>query len=186
MVTGHVFIATSLDGFIARPDGRLDWLIDTPKGPKKPEGEDFGYGAFLAAMDGLVMGRGTFEAVRDFDPWPYEKPVVVLSAALRDADIPDRLRGRLSLDRGTPAEVMGRLAGKGWRRAYVDGGATIRQFLAAGQIAEIVVSRLPVLIGAGLPLFGPEGQDRWLTHAETRSYPGGLVQSRYLVERPTT
>ncbi|KAA9010393.1 dihydrofolate reductase family protein [Histidinibacterium aquaticum] len=173
MVSGHVFIATSLDGFIARPDGALDWL--------EVEGatEDHGYDAFMARMDGLVMGRATYETVLGFGDWPYSKPVVVLSRSLTPADLPASLVDRVRISAAAPREVMAELATEGWARAYVDGGRVIQSFLREGLISEIVITRIPVLLGAGLPLFGALDHDIPLRHAETRSFAGGLVQSRY-------
>lgn len=182
MTTGHVFIATSLDGFIARPDGALDWLSGAGQGDALPEAEDFGYAAFMAAMDGIVMGRATFDTVAGFDRWPYEDLVVVLSDTLRQGDIPGRLRGKVRLMSGPPERIMATLDDEGWRRAYIDGGHTIRRFLQAGCIDEMILSRLPVLIGRGRPLFGAAEPDLWLTHLDTRSFPGGMVQSRYRLD----
>ena len=177
MVTGHVFIATSLDGFIARRDGSLDWLFAA-----SGQGEDHGYDRFMAGMDGVVMGRGSFEAVLGFGvPWPYAKPVVVLSRTLARGDLPEELRGRVAVSAEAPRPLFERLWREGWRRAYVDGGAVIRSFLADGLIADMVLTRAPVLIGDGRSLFGGAGPDRLLRHAETRAFPSGLVQSRYEV-----
>ncbi len=181
MTTGHVFIAVSLDGFIARPDGGIDWLSNDEHGTPDQKGEDYGCAAFMARMDGIVMGRASFETVAGFATWPYPQPVIVLSGSLRQADLPGRLRRKVRLMSGNPREVLGTLAGEGWARAYVDGGETIRRFLRAGCIADMVITRLPVLIGRGRPLFGPVESDLWLTHAGTHSYAGGLVQSRYVV-----
>jgi dihydrofolate reductase len=171
-----VFIATSLDGFIARRDGALDWLTGG-----EATGEDYGYKAFEDSVDGLVMGRGTYETVLGFDDWPYPKPVVVLGRSLAPGDLPDRLSGRVSFSTESPTQVMNRLAAEGWRRAYVDGGRVIQSFVRAGLIADMVISRLPVLLGDGLPLFGPLDRDIHLRLDETRRYPGGMVQSRYTV-----
>lgn len=179
-----VYIATSLDGYIARPGGELDWLPGaTPDSPPSPPGEDmesYGYDAFMARIDTLVMGRGSFEAIRDLTPWPYAgKRVVVLSRTLRTQDVTE------------PAEVwndsVGALAGHlaGARGVYVDGGQTIQSFLRLGLIDELILTRIPVLIGAGRPLFGALDADMWLRHVETRSFPGGFVQSVYVRgERP--
>ncbi|PJE30817.1 Dihydrofolate reductase [Pseudooceanicola antarcticus] len=174
MTSGHVFIATSLDGFIARPDGALDWL---PQGGA----EDYGYADFIARMDGIVMGRASYETVRGFGDWPYELPVIVLSHTLPPGPVEGTTAEVLS---APPEQVMAELASRGWERAYVDGGAVIRDFLAAGLIEEIVLTRVPVLLGAGLPLFGALDGDLTLTHEATRSWPSGLVQSRYHVPEP--
>ncbi len=176
MLTGHVFIATSLDGFIARQDGALDWLMKSTV-----EGEDTGYASFIARMDGLVIGRGTFEAIRGFDTWPYDKPVIVLSRTLAQADIPNELAGRVRVWSDVPAIVFKALEREGWRHVYVDGGAVIRSCLDAGLIQELILTRAPVLIGAGIPLFGATSRDLRLVHEDTVALPSGLVQSRYRI-----
>jgi len=171
----HVFIATSLDGYIARPDGRIDWL-------EMPgfEGEDYGYSDFIAGIDGLIMGRATYETVLGFGDWPYDKPVWVLSHSLRA--IPERLAGKLRLLDASPREALAEAEAAGWANAYVDGGRLIQSFLADGLIDELVISRLPILLGAGRPLFGALTADLRLSHAETRAFASGLVQSRYRVD----
>ena len=176
MVTGHVFIATSLDGFIARPDGSLDWLMAIAAA-----GEDHGFDAMMASVDGLVMGRGTFEQVLTFGEWPYAKPVVVLSRSMSESDIPDELSGKVTLSALAPRDLMASLDSDGWKRAYVDGGKVIQSFLADGLIADMIVTRAPVLIGEGLPLFGAIPKDIPLRHIETRSFASGLISSRYEV-----
>jgi dihydrofolate reductase len=175
MTTGHVFIATSLDGFIARPDGGLDWLQDA-----NAAGEDHGYAAFIETIDGIFMGRETFKVSLGFDPWPYDKPLIILSTKLQLHDLPPHLTDQVSIARSVPEAVAeGKI--RGWRRAYVDGGATIRSFLKEGLVQDMVITRIPVLLGQGLPLFGPLEADVSLRHLETQSFPSGLVQSRYAV-----
>ena len=174
MPTGHVFIATSLDGFIARKDGALDWLI-------LPEHatEDHGYARFIKDIDAIVMGRGSFEIVKAFDPWPYDKPVLVLSHRLARADIPDRLQDKVTVANLTPQAAMAHLGQQGARRVYVDGGQVVPSFLREGLIADMVLSRIPVLIGEGISLFGATGRDIHFVHEASDSFPSGLVQSRY-------
>ena len=176
MTTGHVYIALSLDGFIARPDGGLDWLMKQPT-----DGEDYGYEAFMASVDGLVMGSGSFETVLTFPEWPYAKPVVVLSRTLGSADIPDHLVGRVRVSDASPPQIMRRLASEGWRRAYVDGGRIVQSFLRNGLICDLTLTRIPILLGHGRPLFGPLDHDIDLKHLETKAFPSGLVQSRYQI-----
>lgn len=173
-VSGHVFIATSLDGFVAREDHALDWLMK-----QETAGEDHGYDAFMADIDGLVMGSGSFRTVLGFEDWPYAKPVVVMSGSLREGDIPDRLRERVRLSTDGPVETFRSLAAQGWRRAYVDGGRLVQSFLRDGLIADMVVTVVPILLGRGIRLFGPLERDIDLELLESRSFPSGLVRLRY-------
>ncbi len=169
-----VFVGVSLDGQIARADGGLDWLPhDTT--------EDHGFNAFMATVDALVMGRATYDVVRGFKgAWAYGKtPVYVLSHRELEPAPSGAVVERIS---GTPAEVAAALDKKGIRRVYVDGGATIQQFLDAGLVDRVIVTWIPVLIGKGIPLFGATSRDIALRHVSTRSFPSGLVQSEYEVK----
>lgn len=170
-----VYIATSLDGFIARPDGDIDWL--PPIGG--PGGEDYGYSAFMRTVDVIIMGSGSYEKVLTFGAWPYPKPVVVLSS--RQLDPPPAGTASIEMMSGSPREVIARLSARGLKHAYVDGGRTIQRFLDEGLIQRLIITRIPVLIGVGLPLFGPLRHDIPLKHVETRSYANGLVQSEYMI-----
>jgi dihydrofolate reductase len=174
-----VFIATSLDGYIARPDGDVSWLEDVdPFG----EGDDGGFGQFFGSVDVLVMGRGTFEKVLEFDPWPYgTKPVIVLSKSL--TEIPEKLRDRVRIDASTPHDLMEKLAGEGFKKVYLDGGMVIQSFLREGLVDDMVLTVIPVLIGEGVPLFGDLEKDIKLRLLETRSWENGVVQSKYQVLR---
>ena len=167
-----VFVGTSLDGFIARPNGDFDFL---PPGG----GEPHGYDEFMATVDALVMGRKTFETVLTLDMWPYgEKPVFVLSTRTL---APAPLGAVVERMSGDPAEIAAQLETRGIRHAYVDGGITIQRFLQAGLIQRLIITRVPVLIGEGVPLFGALPHDIQLLHIATRQYPSGLVQSEYHV-----
>jgi dihydrofolate reductase len=173
-----VFIATSLDGFIARADGSIDWL--EAANASVPAGEDCGYGAFIATVDALVMGRKTFESVLAFDPWPYgDLPVVVQSR--RTLDIPARLAATVSASAEAPTELAERLGAAGARHLYIDGGETIRRFLSAGLIDELTITTIPVLVGEGRPLFGLPVTDRPLELVASRAWPFGFVQNCYRV-----
>jgi dihydrofolate reductase len=170
-MTVSVFIGTSLDGFIARADGDLDWL---PEGG----GEPHGYNEFMASVDALVIGRKTFEKVLTFGAWPYgEKRVVILSS--RPVDLSAAPGGVVEQMAGSPAEIVSRLAARGAQHLYVDGGITIQRFLRAGLVDRLIITRVPVLIGEGIPLFGSLPRDIRLHHVATRHYPSGLVQSEY-------
>ena len=168
-----VFVGTSVDGFIARPDGGLDFL---PEGG----GEPHGYDEFMATVDALVIGRKTYETVLGFGGWAYgAKPVIVLSTRALSPAPAGAVVERMS---GEPAEIVALLAARGVGHLYVDGGITIQRFLRAGLIQRLVVTRVPVLVGSGIPLFGALPRDVRLRHVATRSYASGLVQSEYAVE----
>ena len=167
-----VFVGPSVDGFLARRDGRYDFL---PAGG----GEPHGYDEFMATVDALVIGRNTYEVVLKLPEWPYgSKPVFVLSTRALAPFPAGAVVERLS---GEPAEIAARLDARGIRHAYVDGGETIQRFLRAGLIQRLIVTRVPVLIGEGIPLFGVTGRDIRLRHVATRPYASGLVQSEYEV-----
>ena len=173
---GHVFIATSLDGYIARPDGGIDWLPV----PAVGDPEDYGYHAFTAGIDAIVMGRNTYELVLTFGGWPFEKPVVVLSS--KGVTVAPELAGKVVTMAGTPAEIVAQCAARGWRDLYIDGGVTIQRFLAAGLIERMIITRVPIVLGRGLPLFGTTPHDISAAHVRTQAYANGLVQSEYRVQ----
>ena len=167
-----VFIGTSLDGFIARRNGEFDFL---PAGG----GEAHGYEEFIASVDALVIGRNTYETALGFGTWPYgTKPVFVLSTRRLGVPPAGAIVEQMS---GEPAAIVSQLDARGIRHAYVDGGITIQRFLEAGLIQRLIITRVPVLIGTGIPLFGPLQRDILLRHLETRQYASGLVQSEYVI-----
>src|SRR3954471_14291389 len=183
---GSVFLGMSVDGFIARLDGTLSFLDggaeppeegDAPT-PDDGEGGDFGFAEFVSSVDAVLMGRSTYEFIRPFADWPYQgRPVHVLSTTLeRGAD--ERITVHRSLD-----EAVTALSEAGYRTVYVDGGRTVHDFLAAGLVGELTLSRVPVLIGAGHTPFGPLPADVRLEHLRTRTFPGGMVQTTYRVRR---
>jgi dihydrofolate reductase len=168
-----VFVGTSVDGFIARLNGNLDFL-------PADGGEPHGYDEFIATIDALVIGRKTFETVLSFPEWPYgDKRVVVLSS--RPVDLSTIRGGIVEQMAGSPADIVSKLEATGARHIYVDGGITIQRFLRAGLIQRLVITRVPVLIGEGIPLFGTLLQDVRLRHVATQHYPSGLVQTEYQV-----
>ena len=168
-----VFIGTSVDGFIARVNGDLDFL---PEGG----GEPHGYDEFMASVDALVIGRKTFETVLAYSEWPYgKKRVVVLSS--RPLDFSRVRGGVVEQMSGAPGEIVSKLAARGVKHIYVDGGITIQAFLRAGLIQRLIITRVPVLIGEGIPLFGTLPSDVRLKHVATRDFPSGLVQTEYQV-----
>jgi dihydrofolate reductase len=183
-----VYIATSLDGFIARENGDLDWLPGSDESQSHEDDghdseivpEDFGFQTFMDSIDVLVMGRNTFEMVLSIGQWPYgNKRVVVLSSKLKPGS--DNLPENVEVKSGSPAKLIKELQESGATHLYIDGGKTIQGFLDADLIQEIIITRIPVLIGKGIPLFGPVSKDKKLEHIETHSFANGFVQSRYKV-----
>ena len=144
-------------------------------------GEDYGYQAFMNSVDAIVMGRNTYELVLTFGGWHYSKPVVVLST--RGVNIAPELASKVLQTAGSPRDVLAFCETRGWTSLYVDGGVTIQRFLAAGLLDRLIVTRVPVIIGSGLPLFGAVPADVKLTHVQTRAYESGLVQSQYSVNK---
>jgi dihydrofolate reductase len=179
--TGHVFLGMSVDGFIARLDGDIDWLTggaDANAGPDDGAGGDFGFTDFVSGIDALVMGRATYDVIAPFNEWPYQsKPVHVLSTTLTPGADP-----RITVH-GTYDDALAALTAAGYRRVYVDGGRTVHQFLRAGLIADLTLSRVPVLIGTGHTPFGELDADVPLEHVDTKTFPGGMVQTIYRVRR---
>jgi dihydrofolate reductase len=168
-----VFVGTSVDGFIARHNGDFDFL---PEGG----GEPHGYDEFMASVDVLVIGRNTFEKVLTMEKWPYAgKRVVVLSSrSINSSAVHGAVIEHMS---GSPAEITDRLSAGGAKHAYIDGGITVQGFLRAGLIQRLVITRVPVLIGEGIPLFGLLPHDVQLRHIQTRTFCSGLVQNEYEV-----
>jgi dihydrofolate reductase len=177
--TGSVFLGMSVDGFIARLDGDLSFLTgggDAGGAPDDGEGGDFGFAEFVSGIDAIVMGRSTYEFIKPFEDWPYRgKPVHVLSTTLA-ADADPRITVHRSLE-----DAVAAFGSAGYRRVYVDGGRTVHDFLAAGLIGDLTLSRVPVLIGTGHTPFGELPADVLLEHVRTQTFPGGMVQSTYRV-----
>jgi dihydrofolate reductase len=168
-----VFVGSSVDGFIARLNGKFDFL---PEGG----GEPHGYSEFMASVDALVIGRKTFEVVLALPEWPYgDKRVVVLST--RPVDFSSVRGGMVEQMAGPPADIVANLAASGVKHLYVDGGITVQNFIRAGLVQRLTITRVPVLIGEGIPLFGTLPCDVRLRHMATQHYPSGLVKSEYEV-----
>lgn len=177
-ITSSAFVGASLDGFISRTDGSIDWLNEA--NALVPAGEDCGYAEFMNSVDVLVMGRNSFEQVLGFDAWPYgDKPVVVLSS--RPLTLPAGIPPTVTTSSETPQKLVGRLSAAGARHLYIDGGVTIQRFLAEGLIDEITITVIPILLGEGRRLFGPLDQDVRLKLVGTTAYDFGFVQLKYRV-----
>lgn len=176
-VRTSVYIATSLDGFIARANGDLDWLTASDGGTAA---SDYGYQEFIDSVDVIVMGRHTFEKALTFDHWPYSgKKVVVLSS--RPVPIPQPLAAEVEALSLAPHDLVARLSARGCSHLYIDGGKTIQRFLNAGLIDQLIITSIPILLGDGIPLFGALDHDIQLTHIETQQFENGFVQSRYTI-----
>jgi dihydrofolate reductase len=168
-----VFVGTSVDGFIARRNGEYDFLA-------AGEHEPHGYDEFIASVDALVIGRKTYETVLSFHEWPYgDRLVVVLSS--RPLDFSRVRGGRVEQMSGSPSEIYSKLSVRGVKHVYVDGGITVQEFLRAGLVQRITITRVPVLIGDGIPLFGSLPHDVRLRHIATQTYASGMVKTEYEV-----
>ena len=171
-----VYIATSLDGYIARDDGDIEWLHGS-----SDDTEDYGYEDFIATVDVLIMGRHSFEKVLSFGTWPYDnKTVVVLSSG--SVSIPTQLPSTVESSSSSPASLLSSLELRGMKHAYIDGGKTIQGFLRAGLVNELIITRIPRLLGSGIPLFGSLAKEIILKHISTKSFSSGLTQSKYEIK----
>ncbi|KZY66769.1 deaminase, partial [Oleiphilus sp. HI0066] len=171
------FIATSLDGYIARKDGNLDWLDKA--NAIVLEGEDCGFVDFISTVDVLVMGSNTYAKVLSFGTWPYEVPVIVLSQ--RDLSVPNELSDKITISKEAPEDLVQRLSAEGNQRLYIDGASVIQSFLSKGLITDMTITVVPVLIGEGISLFGHTEQDIELEHVSSKAYDFGFTQIKYLV-----
>lgn len=169
-----VYIATSLDGYIARKDGNIDWLMETPN----PDNSDYGFSDFMKRVDALIMGRNTFELVLKFGQWPYTKPVFVLSETMKE--IPEDLMEKAELIQGELSTIVGELKKRGFENLYIDGGKTIQSFLKQGMIDEIIITRIPIVLGSGIPLFKEMDLELRFEHVQTEILNRALVKSRYI------
>lgn len=171
------YIATSVDGFIATPGGGLEWLDHIPQ----PEGTDFGYERFISSVDVLVMGRNTFDVVMGFDGWPYELPVIVMTQSL--SEVPEKAV-TAELSSRAPRDLIADLAERGYTGAYVDGGNLITSFLDEGLLDDLIVTQVPVVLGAGVPLFGKLAEPVWLDLVDVEMFGSaaandGVLQYHY-------
>lgn len=173
-----VYIATSLDGYIAGKNNELDWLQDIPN----PTASDLGFAEFIARIDALVMGRNTFDVVAGFGgEWPYTKPVFVLSNTLNE--IPSDYDGKVFLVKGELNKVLAELHGKGFHDLYIDGGKTVQSFLAADLIDEMIITTIPIILGGGIPLFGSLVQPLKFKHTHSLPQLDYIVTNTYTRNR---
>eukprot|EP00571_Detonula_confervacea_P001098 CAMPEP_0172314508 /NCGR_PEP_ID=MMETSP1058-20130122/22722_1 /TAXON_ID=83371 /ORGANISM="Detonula confervacea, Strain CCMP 353" /LENGTH=186 /DNA_ID=CAMNT_0013028395 /DNA_START=139 /DNA_END=699 /DNA_ORIENTATION=- len=178
-----VFIALTLDGFIAGKDGSVDFLNDYQSSASKEDG-DMGFSNFLNSVDLLVFGRKTWDQVISFgvDVWPYgDRKVWIWSRNPSDVHIPECIAKQAKAICASPPDIMKLAGDEGYQHAYIDGGTTIHEFLQHGYIQELILTRVPLLLGSGVPLFSSNTNKLPLEHLVTRSYSNGLVQSHYRV-----
>jgi dihydrofolate reductase len=169
-----VFIATSIDGYIAKKDGNLEWLTKFSPPTQENEDKDCGFSKFFSDVDVLVMGKNSYEVVSNFDTWPYEgKRVIVLSSTIAS------VCKKAELFNGDIAQLIEKLHAEGIEHIYVDGGNTISRFLNMGLIDQMIISIIPVVLGNGIPLFSKINNDKWCRLASSHAYSNGLVQLRY-------
>lgn len=176
-MTNYVFVASSLDGFIAAADGGIDWLVNYPN----PDNNDYGFAEFSQKIDALVTGRNTYNQVVSFKEWPYTMPVFVLSHT--EGKVPEALKDKVTFIRGEPKEVLQELNARGYTNLYIDGGKVIQSFLREDLIDEMIITTVPILLGEGIPLFGSLPQMQYFHLVKTESYPSGLVKNHYLRAR---
>ena len=170
-----VFIATSLDGYIADKSGGIDWLHSVPN----PNNIDMGYAEFISQIDALVMGRTTFETVCGFDmDWPYQKPVFVLSNSM--ADIPKGYKDKAELVKGTIPQIIESIHEKGFYKLYIDGGRTIQSFLKENLIDEMTITIIPTLLGGGIPLFSELPSRVDFKCVDSKIYLDKVVQNHFV------
>ncbi|TAL60815.1 MAG: dihydrofolate reductase [Legionella sp.] len=173
-----VFIATSLDGYIAKEDGSIDWLNSFNE--TVPSGEDCGYKHFISTVDTLIMGRKSFEKVCEFDTWPYNLPVIVLSKQPNYL-IPESLKTKATVTSENPKELIQRLTTEKIKHIYLDGGKTIQSFIKENLVDELTITLIPILLGGGCSLFGSLDNPVHLEQIECHSYDFGCVQIKYKV-----
>ena len=178
-MSNTVYIATSLDGYIAREDGTIDWLMELPN----PEKSDYGFSVFLERIDGMIMGRKSFETVLEFKEWPYPKRlrIFVLSNSL--SELPGKLSAKVEIVRGELKRIIELLKVRGFNNLYVDGGKTIQSFLEEDLIDEMIITRIPILLGSGIPLFDKNNLELQFEHVGTEVFNNMLVRSKYLRKR---
>lgn len=172
-MANYVFIAASLDGFIARKDGSIDWLSEIPN----PDNSDYGYNDFIKNIDAILMGRATFEKVLTFGSWPYDKPVFVISSSLKSVDM--KLKDKVEIVNGSLKSILESINSRNLINLYIDGGKTIQSFLKEDLIDEMIITKIPVLLGNGIPLFSDTGIELKFEHVNTNIFSGGLIQCHY-------
>ncbi|OBT16952.1 diacylglycerol kinase [Vibrio sp. UCD-FRSSP16_10] len=173
-----VYIATSLDGYIADKNSNIDWLHDVPN----PDGSDFGFADFMARIDALVMGRNTLNMVLSFDiDWPYSKPVFVLSNTLKT--VPEHLKDKVFLVNGDLNSIVRDLKQQGYNDLYIDGGKTVQSFLQQDLIDELIITTIPIILGGGITLFGSLDEPLKFKHLQSERLVDHMVKNTFIRTR---
>jgi dihydrofolate reductase len=174
-MANFIYIACSIDGFIAKKDGNIDWLINIPN----ENNSDYGFSEFMNKIDGIIMGRKTFEKILEMnlDEWPYNKPVFVLSSWLKD--IPNNLNGKVEIMNGNIEDILSKLKHKNMFNFYIDGGKTIQSFLEKDLIDEMIISTISIILGEGMPLFKETNKEIKFTLEETEYINKYIVKNYY-------
>jgi len=179
-----VFIATSVDGYIATPDGGVDWLHTSGNLDVDMESEDMGFQAYMNSVDCMIMGRKCMETISGMnltpEQWPYGKiKIIVLSQSIKEA--PENMKGKVEMYAGEIPVLINRLENEDFKHAYIDGGATITSFLNLNRINEITITQVPIILGEGIPLFGKVFESIKLEDARATVYENGFIQTKYRV-----
>ncbi|MCK6264449.1 dihydrofolate reductase family protein [Vibrio sp. ZSDE26] len=180
-----VFIATSFDGFIATKDGGVDWLHSCGNQvAEMGDHADMGFFNYMASIDCMIMGRKCMEKIASMnltdEQWPYgDTRIIVLSNTLSEA--PDNMKSRVEMYQGDIKALVNKLESEGFSHAYIDGGTTIQAFLQLELINELIITRAPLILGQGIPLFGPTSRPIKLEQASAKAFPNDFIQVRYKV-----
>ena len=170
-----VFVAQSIDGYIAKKDGDIQWLNDLSE---KAAGEDQGFESIMELSDYLIMGRKSFEKVLSFDFWPYEgQKVIVLSKSLKE--LPETIKETTEIYAGDIENLYERLKNEGCQALYIDGAQTIQSFLHKELVTDMTITTVPILLGEGISLFGWMSESKEVDHEYTKAFPSGMVQTKY-------
>lgn len=172
-MSNYVYIAASLDGYIAKKNGSLDWLMEIPN----DEGSDFGFSEFIKNIDAIIMGRNTYDKVLSFNEWSVDKPVFILSSTLKSLD--DKLKDKAEIISGSPESVIDEMNARKYKNLYIDGGKTIQGFIEKGLIDVMIITRVPIILGGGYPLFGKLENEQKYEHIKTEVLNNTLVKSYY-------
>ena len=179
-----IYVATSVDGYIATVDGGVDWLHSAGNLEADMGSEDMGFQSFMDSVDCMIMGRKCMEMISSMnltpEQWPYgDVRIVVLSNTVKEP--PENLRGKIEMYSGDIQELIIKLESSGFKHAYIDGGTTITSFINLDLVDEMTITKAPVLLGEGIPLFGKINKRINLEEANASVFPNNFIQIKYTV-----